>query len=35
MILLSFLRLAHSVWTEARQMQADTKRRYPHLTDWG
>jgi hypothetical protein len=35
MILLSFLRFVRSVWTEARRMQADAARRYPHLSDWG
>jgi hypothetical protein len=34
MILLTLFRFARAVWTEARQMQADAMRRYPHLKDW-
>ena len=34
MIFLTFLRIARSIWVEARQMQADTMRRYPHLREW-
>jgi hypothetical protein len=33
MIVLTLLRMATSVWTEARSMQAETMRRYPHLRD--
>jgi hypothetical protein len=33
MIVLTLLRMATSVWTEARAMQAETMRRYPHLKD--
>ncbi len=35
MIFLSFFRFVRTVWVEARHMQADTMRRYPHLRDWG
>ena len=31
MIVLTLLRMATSVWTEARAMQAETMRRYPYL----
>ena len=31
MILLTILHFIRSVWTDARQMQADAMRRYPHL----
>jgi hypothetical protein len=34
MILLTLLRFVKSVWTDARQMQADALRRYPHLRKW-
>jgi len=34
MILLTLLRFVGAVWTDARQMQADTMRRYPHLRNW-
>jgi hypothetical protein len=34
MILLTLFRFARAVWTEARQMQADAVRRYPHLRQW-
>ena len=30
---LAWLRMATSVWTEARAMQAEMMRRYPHLRD--
>ena len=33
MIVLTLLRMATSVWTEARAMQAEMMRRYPHLRD--
>jgi uncharacterized protein YjiS (DUF1127 family) len=33
MIVLTLLRMATSVWTEARAMQAETMRRYPHLRE--
>ena len=33
MIVLTLLRMAASVWTEARAMQAEMMRRYPHLRD--
>ena len=33
MIVLALLRMATSVWTEARAMQAEMMRRYPHLRD--
>jgi hypothetical protein len=33
MIVLTLLRMATSVWTEAWAMQAETMRRYPHLRD--
>lgn len=33
MIVLTLLRMAASVWTEARAMQAETMRRYPYLRD--
>ena len=33
MIVLASLRMATSVWTEARAMQAEMMRRYPHLRD--
>ena len=32
-IVLALLRTAASVWTEARAMQAEMMRRYPHLRD--
>ena len=32
-IVLASLRMATSVWTEARAMQAEMMRRYPHLRD--
>ena len=32
-IVLASLRMAASVWTEARAMQAEMMRRYPHLRD--
>jgi uncharacterized protein YjiS (DUF1127 family) len=35
MILLTALRFVRTVWTEARQMQADAMRRNPHLSGWG
>ncbi len=31
MIIITALRLIHSVWTEARALQRETLRRYPHL----
>lgn len=34
MILLTLLRSIRSIWVEARQMQVDTIRRYPHLRGW-
>jgi hypothetical protein len=34
-MILTFLRFVRSIWTEARQMQADEIRRNPHLRDWG
>jgi hypothetical protein len=34
MILLALFRFVRAVWTEARQMQADTMRRYQHLRQW-
>ena len=33
MIVLTLLRMATSVWTEARAMQAEMMRRSPHLRD--
>jgi hypothetical protein len=33
MILLTALRLIHSVWTEARALQRETLKRFPHLRD--
>ena len=33
MIVLTLLRMATSVWIEAREMQAEAMRRYPHLRD--
>jgi hypothetical protein len=33
MFVLASLRMAASVWTEARAMQAEMMRRYPHLRD--
>ena len=32
-IVLASLRMAANVWTEARAMQAEMMRRYPHLRD--
>jgi hypothetical protein len=32
-IVLTLLRMATNVWTEARAMQAEMMRRYPHLKD--
>lgn len=34
MILLTLFRFAQAVWTDARRMQADALRRYPHLRKW-
>ena len=31
MILLTFLRMAACIWIEAREMQREAMRRYPHL----
>ena len=31
MILLTFLRMAACIWIEAREMQREATRRYPHL----
>jgi hypothetical protein len=31
MILLTFLRMAARIWIEARAMQCEAMRRYPHL----
>jgi hypothetical protein len=31
MILITFLRFARTVWVEARQLQRETLKRYPHL----
>ena len=31
MILLTFLRIIHSSWVEAREMQREAMRRHPHL----
>jgi hypothetical protein len=31
MIILTFIRLLHSTWVEARTLQRETLKRYPHL----
>jgi hypothetical protein len=31
MILLAALHFIHTVWTEARQMQSEAQKRFPHL----
>jgi hypothetical protein len=31
MILLTALRFIHTVWSEAREMQREAERRFPHL----
>jgi hypothetical protein len=33
MILLTLLRMATRIWIEAREMQREAMRRYPHLRD--
>lgn len=33
MILITFLRVLHSAWVEARALQREALKRYPHLRD--